>query len=177
MHSYQNHVRAHLGPHFGDRDIRSIHVASVQAFYGVCFDRGRPRSPRTIEMIIANLRLILSHARSSGIIENHAVQTWKRDRVRRRRSSLQTVTSGMVLSAEELERLLDAAQAEHSDYFPLFLFLADLGVRLRKAVALRRVDANLDEWHAQIARSLSDFAMLKMSRRTYAHSQPHLRSS
>ena len=67
-------------------------TADVQALYDRCIDKGKPRSGRTIEMIIATLGLILSHARRVGLIETNAVEAWKRGRPKRRRSSMKEIT-------------------------------------------------------------------------------------
>ena len=91
--SYAGHVHKHLSPHFASRDIRSINVAVVQAFHDHCLDRKRPKSSRTLNMVIATLGMVLSHARAAGEVSENSVTDWKRQRAGkgRRRSAQATV--------------------------------------------------------------------------------------
>ena len=52
--------------------------------------------------------------------------------------------------------MLGQARQEFPDWYPLFLFLADTGVRIGEATALRWVDVDLDQRRVRIARSFSD---------------------
>ena len=154
--SYASHVRVHLVPHFRDGDIRSIDAQAVQAFYRRCVESGTPPSPRTIDMVILTLGQVLGHARSSRLVAANAVREWKEDRRKtgRRRSSVKRkVVRDMVLSFEELERVLTSAQG--TPHYALFLFLADTGARFGEAAALRWSDIDLDAGSAQILRSFS----------------------
>ncbi len=107
---YRSQVDVHLVPYFRNRDLREIGLRDVQAFYGHCVDRGRPRSRRTIDMVIGTLGMIFAHAVRSGIIEANPVDTWKTGRKRRRRPSLPAVSEDKVLSHEELVALLKIAR-------------------------------------------------------------------
>ena len=53
--SYVSPIRFQLVPYFGAHDIHAMSAQSVQALYDRCIEKGRPRSPRTIEMVITNL--------------------------------------------------------------------------------------------------------------------------
>jgi integrase len=61
-----------------------------------------------------------------------------------------------VLDTAELERFLEAAREVAPELLPLILFLADTGVRLGEASALRWQDVDLGKRPARICRSLSD---------------------
>jgi integrase len=122
-------------------------------FYEHCRRKGRPLSPKTIEMAMAVLRLLLAHARKLRMVEFNAVTEW---RFGRRRGSFDTrVTSDNVLSAEELQHLLNIAALHQPRYFPFILFLADTGCRIGEAVALQWRDVDLGARIAHIRRSLS----------------------
>ncbi len=156
--SYASHVRVHLIPHFQERDIRSLDARQVQAFYDQCIDRGRPPSLRSIEMVIATLSLILSHARSTAGLGTNAVEDWKRKRKsrgRRRSAAAYSITPDMVLSSQELEQLLSTAELHFSEHYPLVLFLAHTGTRLGEALALRWSDIDLNANTSCITRSFS----------------------
>jgi hypothetical protein len=61
---HRGHVVRYLIPFFGSKDVREIRVADVQEFYARCLEIGKPRSARTIEMILATLRRVLAHAQA-----------------------------------------------------------------------------------------------------------------
>ena len=84
---HQRHVRLYLAPFLGDRSLPEIRVADVQALYDRCLETGRPRSERSIEMVLGTLRRILAHAEAHEIVGRNPVEVWKRSRGRRRRSS------------------------------------------------------------------------------------------
>jgi integrase len=154
---YRLQVETHLAPYFREADLRALDSAAVQCFYDHCLETGRPRSAKSIDMALAVLRLILSHARAQGITRQNAVEEWRRGRRRGRRREAATarVDAAKVLSPAELTRLLEVAAEDSPRYWPLFLFLADTGARFGEAVALRWVDVDLDGGTALIARSYS----------------------
>jgi integrase len=148
-------VRVHLTPYFRDRDVRDLKVADVQAFHDHCVDIGKPRSFRSIELALATLRLILSHARAQGLVEVNAVEAWKRGRGRRRSVASKQVDPQQVLSFDEVQELLRVAEREEPEFHPLILFLVDTGARFGEATALRWIDVDLDQGTARITRSFS----------------------
>jgi len=152
---YRLQVDVHLAPHFRDRDIRSIGLKEIQAFYDHCLDIGRPKSAKSIDMALNVLRLVLSRAIGQGLIENNAVESWKRRRPRRRSSSDLAVPASKVLSAEDLNEVLGVAEEEFPAHYSLILFLADTGARFGEAAALRWVDVDLETCTARISRSFS----------------------
>ena len=165
--SYASHVRVHLVPHFAAANLRRIDTEQVQAFYDRCIEAGRPRSPRTIEMVITTLGVMLAHAKASGIVVGNAVREWKASRRRpgrRRSAATKTVTRDMVLTAEEMARLLGAARHHAHGYYALFLFLTDTGARLGEATALRWTDVDLDAGTARIERSFSSGRYLGLTK-------------
>jgi len=153
--AYRLQVDVHLSPYFRSRDIREIGLQEIQGFYDHCLDIGRPKSAKSIDMALNVLRIVINHAIGRGLIESNAVEVWKRRRPRRRSSSSLRVPANKVMSADDLHRVLETAEAEWPDHFPLILFLADTGVRFGEAAALRWADVDLQTQTARISRSYS----------------------
>jgi integrase len=127
----------------------------VQALYEHIIDIGRPKSAKSIDMVVNVLRLVLAHAIRQKLIEHNCVDAWRGQRSRRRSSTSSAVPPSKVLSHEELERVLEIAQADFPAFYPLILLLADTGLRLGEAIALRWVDVCLEARTARICRSFS----------------------
>ncbi len=152
---HERHVRRYLIPFFGDRDLRGIRVADVQALHDHCVETGRPPSARSIEMVLATLRRVFAQAETHELIGRNPVEVWKRGRGRRRRSSAYRVEPDNVLDSDELRGLLDTARRDFPSFYPLILFLADTGARLGEASAVRWIDVNLEVGMARVCRSFS----------------------
>jgi integrase len=154
---YRLQVDTHLSPYFGSKDVRGIGPRDVQGFYDRCLETGRPRSAKSIDMALAALRLILSHARAQGLMRTNAVEEWRRGRRRGRRRGMgsQRVGASRILSAAEVGRLLEVLAQDAPRYWSLTLFLADTGARFGEAAALRWPDVDLAGGTARIARSYS----------------------
>jgi integrase len=153
--AYRLQVDVHLSPYFQSRNIREIGLQEIQGFYDHCLDVGRPKSAKSIDMALNVLRLVISHAIGQGLVESNSVEVWKRRRPRRRSSSNLKVPANKLMSADDLQRVLDTAEAIFPDFYPLILFLADTGVRIGEAAALRWVDVDLQTQTARISRSFS----------------------
>jgi integrase len=152
---YRLQVDLHLTPYFGDTDVRKIGRREVQALCDHFTDTGRPRSAKSVDMVLNVLRLILAHAQAQEIVEANAVKEWKARRPRRRSSSSARVPRSKVLSGEELGKLIEETRKKFPRFLPLILFLADTGARFGEAVALRWIDVDLEAGTARIARSFS----------------------
>ena len=153
---HEGHIRRHLVPFFGETDLREIRVAEIQRFYDRCLETGKPRSARSIEMILGTLGRMLAYAEAHELIDSNAVDRWKRNRGRRRRSSAYRVDPENVLNSSELERFLCIAESKAPDHYAFVLFLTDTGARLGEASALRWIDVDGKAGTVRIARSFSD---------------------
>ncbi|MCH7867921.1 MAG: site-specific integrase [Myxococcales bacterium] len=154
--TYRLQIEKHLVPFFDDFDLRTFKRSDIQRFYDHCIDSGRPRSPKSIDMAINVLRMILGYAEGQELIETNPVEAWKRGRKRRRASSTVTkIERTKVFTAEELTDLLNLAAEEFTEHHPLLLFLAHTGARIGEASALRWEDVDLEGGTARIARSFS----------------------
>jgi integrase len=152
---HRRHVTLYLTPFFGSKDLREIRVADVQGLVDRCLRQGRPPSARSIEMVVATLGRIMTYAEAREEIIRNPVEAWKRARGRRRRSSGYRVDPENVLDSEELDLVLEVAQAHFPDFYPFILFLADTGARLGEASGLRWIDVDLTMGTARICRSFS----------------------
>ncbi|MBW2397474.1 MAG: site-specific integrase, partial [Deltaproteobacteria bacterium] len=74
---------------------------------------------------------------------------------RRRGTGATRIASENVLSAEELQHLLNVAALHEPVHFPFILFLADTGCRIGEGVAATLRDLHLDQRVVRIRRSLS----------------------
>ncbi len=153
---HEGHVRRRLIPFLGDKDLREIRISTVQDLHDHLLESTPPLSPRTIEMVIGTLGRILSYAEAQELVDSHAIVAWKRARGRRRSSSVKPIPRERALDFEELGRFLDVARQDFPGWYPFVLFLADTGVRLGEASALRWVDVDLQAGTARISRSFSD---------------------
>ena len=147
-------------PFFGPMDVRRILVADVQRFVEERVEAGKPRSPRTLEIVLGTLRRILLHAQAQELISTNAVSDWKELRGRRRGTGFRQLARERVLTGDELDWLLDTARTHAAGAFPLILFLADTGCRIGEAVALRWSDVDLDARTARIERSIDHLGRL-----------------
>jgi integrase len=150
---YRIQVRVHLIPFLGNTDVKDIDPAEVERFYQHCRRSRRPQSAKAIEMALTVLQLILAYARKLGLVEFNAVTEWRSGR--RRGTGTYRMPSDKVLTAGELQHLLDVAALREPAYFPFILFLADTGCRIGEVVALQWRDVDLDGRTARIQRSLS----------------------
>src|SRR5262245_66166316 len=59
---HERHIRLYLAPFFADRDVRSLRVPDVQAFYDRCLETRKPKSQRSVEMALATMRRVPDYA-------------------------------------------------------------------------------------------------------------------
>ncbi len=115
---------------------------------------GKPLSQSTKRQAFAVLSLALKTAVRDGLIPDNPL-----DHVTRPRK---TRTQVRVMTGDEVEQLLSAETTSKSFYFPLIVFVANTGVRIGEALALRWQDVNLDGATVTITRgSLPDDASTK----------------
>ena len=150
----EQHIRLYLNPFFGDRDVRGIRVADIQALYEQCRENRRPASPNTLNTILGTLRRILATAQASELLGFNPVETWKAGRGRQRGGGIQPVDRSKVLTADDVTQLLDVSRREFSEHYPSVLFLADTGCRISELFALRWSDVDLEQGVARISSSI-----------------------
>ncbi len=150
----EQQIRLHLVPFFLDRDVRAIRVADIQAFYENCRKTRYPATLSSINTILGTLRRILAFAQARELLALNPVDAWKASRGRQRGGGLRPVDSSKVLTADEVQALLEVARTEFPDHYPLVLFMADTGCRVSEAFALRWSDVDLEAGLATIEASI-----------------------
>ncbi len=73
------------------------------------------------------------------------MDSWKAGRARQRGGGLRPVDRSKVLTAEELNRLLEVARTAFPGHFPIMLFLAPTGCRISEAFAVHWRNVNLSD--------------------------------
>jgi len=150
----EQHIRLYLNPFFGERDVRAMRVADVQAFYERCREERRPATLSTLNTILGTLRRILAAAQARELLGFNPVDAWKAGRGRQRGGGVQPVDQTKVLTADEVGDLLIVTRDAFPDHYPIILFLADTGCRVSEAFALRWNDVDLDHGNARISSSI-----------------------
>jgi len=150
----EQHIRLHLRPFFQDRDVQGMRVADIQAFYEHCREKRRPGTMSTLNTILGTLRRILAFAQARELLGFNPVDAWKAGRGRQRGGGLRPVDSSKVLTADDLQALLEVARLEFPEHYPIMLFMADTGCRISEALALRWGDVDLTKGAARIAASI-----------------------
>ena len=97
-------IRAYLVPFFRGVDVRTIRVGDVQRFVDSCLESGRPRSPRSVEIILGTLRRVLLAAQAQDLVASNAVSDWKQMRGRRRGTGLRPLDQGEGADCERTRR-------------------------------------------------------------------------
>lgn len=77
---HEGNLRRDLVPFFGEREVRGIRPADVQALHDSLAVRARPLGPQSIEHVMATPRLLLTYAEVRELVTSNAVVNWKRTR-------------------------------------------------------------------------------------------------
>ena len=150
----EQQIRLHLVPFFRDRDVRANRVADIQAFYEHCRKTRYPSAMSSINTILGTLRRILAFAQARELLALNPVDAWKAGRGRQRGGGLRPVDSNKVLTADEVQMLLEVARTEFPDHYPIVLFMADTGCRISEAFALLWSGVDLEAGFATIEASI-----------------------
>ena len=130
---HRHSVENYLVPFFKDRLLSELRPKDIQAFFDWCIERGNPRSPRSVDMLIATLRRALGNAEALELIDRNPVHAWSRSRGRKTSSARAAERPANVLDSEELSHLLDVTRQFKPRHYPFILFLAHTGCRLGEA--------------------------------------------
>lgn len=167
--TYRNLVRSPLAPTLGAVRLDSLTPREVERWLQrLDQSRTKPRNPKptkanpepeqipghllsqsTKRQCFAVLSLAMKTAARDGLIAANPLDEVTRPR--------KTRTDVPVMTGDEVEQLLSAETTAKSFYFPLIVFVANTGVRIGEALALRWKDVNLDKATVTINRgSLTD---------------------
>jgi integrase len=155
---YERHLKTYLLPAFGDQPLTAITRAAVKAFVARLLETGSVRqaeqglAPRTVQLSIATLRLVLGEAVDAGLLRSNpasGVGKWNRRRTEAEAEGCDP------FAAKELEAIAAAAREHVPMLWPLVGLWALTGMRAGEVFGLRLKDLDLEAGTAVVRRSLS----------------------
>lgn len=160
--SYRQHLNRTILPALGDRSLVSIDVAAIKALLTDKAQAGL--SGNTVRLVKATLSVMLGGAVEDGKISANPVRALapRRQRRKKRRGRNNVATAKVIrpLTVPDLEALLTRAGRVRA-LGPLFLTLADAGLRPQEALALKWADFNPADQILRIERALPDGGEIK----------------
>lgn len=140
--SREQHVRLHLIPAFGRRQVEALTPSEIERFLSGLVAAGR--SPRTAAHIRATLRRALADAVRDGLIGRNPAALARPVYVPRQPIRY--------LAARDVGTLIEATRDD--PYGPIFAILATAGLRLGEALGLRWDDVDFGAGTLRVERSL-----------------------
>lgn len=141
---YESTLRRHILPAFGDTRIDQLSRAAIKKQLAIWLSNGKvrgsgPLRAGTVRLIVATLRAVLNTAVEDGLITANPASRLGR-----------FIRSGDVMgdqapdpfTADEVCQLLETAEREFSEWYPLVLTLARTGLRIGECLALQRDDVD-----------------------------------
>jgi integrase len=160
QHTYAAQLRLYIVPRLGPRPVAEITRPEVRAFLAECRERGvlgKPLAKGAVYAIFATLRALMSAAVEDGLrLDNPAAKLGKPMHLNRTAAEIQAAIRGKVLDREQLEQLLEYCRTQEPAWYPLFLTLARIGLRIGEAVALQLDDYNPTAMTLRIERQWDD---------------------
>jgi integrase len=145
IESYEWVARKYVRPALAERKVASLRPIDLDGLYSDLHRRGL--SARTVRICHTVIRQALEQARRWGLIaRNPAVDATPP--VQRRREIVPP-------TVEQVQALLDAAEADDADFAAYLWMLAATGCRRGEACALRWTDVDLERSDVVIRRSIS----------------------
>lgn len=137
--SYEQLLRLHVTPRFGDRPLHKITRDDVKEFVSTISEKG-DHSRNTVRLILTTLRAVLSAAVEDKLIDsNPASKVGKFNKRERGENKAQAMTT------TEAQAFLNACIDVCSDYYPLFFTALRSGLRKSELVALKWGDLQFGE--------------------------------
>lgn len=152
VRGYEQALRVHLVPHFGDQAIAEIGRRDVERFVAKLAatphpDTGAPRAPKSVNNVLGVLSSMMSLAVEWGYLERSPCAGVEP-------LPLPPESAEFVFyTAEETDRWLAACQRVEPVWYPLFLVAFRTGLRLGELAALRWVDVDLGRGLLHVRRS------------------------
>ncbi|MBL8777533.1 MAG: tyrosine-type recombinase/integrase [Acidimicrobiales bacterium] len=145
IESYEWVARKYVRPALGERKVASLRPIDLDELYSELHGRGL--SARTVRICHTVIRQALEQARRWGLIARNPAVDATPPTQRRREIVPPTV--------EQVQTLLEAAEAEDQDFAAYLWVLAATGCRRGEACALRWTDVDLERAEVAIRRSIS----------------------
>jgi len=145
---YQDILRIHVLPVFGDSKVTDITRAKIKNFLYGKINEGKARS--TVNHYKAVITGVLNEFIDAGIIlANPAHRLGKIGKAKDGKEAINPLTRN------ELDKLLHTARIDFSRHYPLFLLLARTGLRIGEALALKWDDIDFNARSINIERTFS----------------------
>jgi len=146
--SYEQLLRVHVLPRFGQKRIDAIKRDEVKRFLielsQATRNVGEPTLPRfsknTLRLIMCSLRTVLNAALEDGLIETNPAS-----RIGKFLKSEKPAQKARAMTREEAERFLDAIQESCPSWYPFFLTALRAGLRKGELIALKWGDIQFGE--------------------------------
>jgi integrase len=149
----EGHIRNHLAPFFGARDLRDLREADLLDFARVKLADGL--APKTIRNSLSILRRVFYLHQRDGLVERNPaarIGELMRRVDRRIASSAQDVE---YWSREEVNALLDVAREHEPSFAPILSLLLSTGMRRGEALGLHWSDVDFENSGLTIRRSIT----------------------
>jgi integrase len=137
--SYEQLLRLHVTPRFGNKPLNKITRDDVKDFVSTVSEEG-VHSRNTVRLILTALRAVLSAAMEDKLIDNNpASKVGKFNKRERGENKAQAMTSS------EAQAFLNACVEVCPDYYPLFFTALRSGLRKSELIALQWGDIQFGE--------------------------------
>lgn len=152
VRGYDQAIRTHLVPYFGDRQLASISRRDVEAFVAKVAatphpDTGKPRAPKSVNNALGVLSSMLSTAVAWGYLERSPCAGVEPLPIPVDAQEFAFYT------ADQTARWLAACADLEPALYPLFLVAFRTGLRLGELAALRWADVDLENRRLHVRRS------------------------
>jgi len=159
VEQYRMRITSRLNPGLGDLPLTAITRERIKALVAdQCrvghrrhrTSEGRQLAAKTVQAFMGTLVAILNSAVEDGLIPSNPAARWGRA-IKTTHAEVEEIEA---FTPEELTRLLEIAERDFSDYYPLILCLARTGLRIGEAFALQWADVDSAQRVLLVRRSL-----------------------
>lgn len=148
----ENTLRLHLLPILGGMKVRHLQKGRVKALLAEKLSSGLARN--SVRIVHAVLRALLNAALDDGvIIANPADKLGRQLRLVQPTKARQEEIKAM--TREQLSAFLAMAGEKDRPHYPLWLAIAQAGLRFGEALAIQWEDVNFEDREIHVARALS----------------------
>lgn len=145
LRQYEIQTRCHMRPVLGRKRIADVDIVDIRRLADALTAKGL--APNTASGVLATTAAVFKFALNQGYVDRNVVRDLSRDE----RPGSKRLTEPRYLTMEEINRLLDAADAAHR---PLFACCAYAGLRNGEVRGLQWGDIDSDEDRINIHRQL-----------------------
>ena len=136
LDAYDGHIENHIKPLMGADKLSALTMPAVNAFAETLIKSGRSRA--TAVKVLSTFRSILKDAQGRGLVgQNVAIEVTVPVSKRRTKKKIDVPTKA------ELRAILEKAESDFPDFYPLVLTAVFTGLRSSELRGLRRVDIDL----------------------------------